>query len=109
MTQLTHLTISKAKALLTKGEISSKDLVQAHLDAMEEKKGLNAFLTPCSDDALKKADLSDAKYKNNTARALEGIPLAYKDNFCTKMCAQHADQKYLKILYHLTKQRLQII
>ncbi|PIZ33302.1 MAG: Asp-tRNA(Asn)/Glu-tRNA(Gln) amidotransferase GatCAB subunit A [Alphaproteobacteria bacterium CG_4_10_14_0_8_um_filter_37_21] len=84
MTILTQLTISKAKALLTKGEISSKDLVQAHVDAMELKKDLNAFLTPCSDDALKKAERSDTMYKNKTARALEGIPLAYKDNFCTK-------------------------
>lgn len=84
MTNLTQLTISKAKALLSKGEISSKDLVQAHLNAMEAKKDLNAFVTSCGDDALKKAELSDQKFKDNTARALEGIPLAYKDNFCTK-------------------------
>ena len=84
MTNLTQLTISKAKMLLTKGDISSTELVTAHLNAMEEKKDLNAFLTSCHDDALNKAALSDTHYKNNTARALEGIPLAYKDNFCTK-------------------------
>lgn len=84
MTNLTQLTISKAKMLLTKGEISSTELIAAHLKAMEEKKDLNAFLTSCHDDALNKAALSDIHYKNKTARALEGIPLAYKDNFCTK-------------------------
>ncbi|MDP2192906.1 MAG: Asp-tRNA(Asn)/Glu-tRNA(Gln) amidotransferase subunit GatA [Alphaproteobacteria bacterium] len=84
MTDLNKLTITKAKDLLSKGEISATDLVQAHLDHIDNNKHLNAFLTLDADRALEQARLSDQRYSQNTARALEGIPLGYKDNFCTK-------------------------
>ncbi len=84
MTDLTSLTIAEARDALKSKKFSSRELTSAHVKAMDAAKSLNAFITPTPDAALTMADAADAKIKSGAAGALEGIPLAVKDLFCTK-------------------------
>ncbi|MFP6748105.1 MAG: Asp-tRNA(Asn)/Glu-tRNA(Gln) amidotransferase subunit GatA [Alphaproteobacteria bacterium] len=84
MPELTDLSIAQARGLLAKGEISSRELTAAHAGAMAEASVLNAMVTELPDRALAMAEASDARRAKGAAGALEGIPLAIKDLFCTK-------------------------
>ena len=84
MAALTDLGIAQARAALAKGDISSVDLTQASLKAMEAHRGLNAFITETPEHALRMARQSDARRKSGQAGLLEGVPLGIKDLFCTE-------------------------
>lgn len=84
MSELTHLTITEALAKLQSKECSATELTQAHLDAMESQRSLNAFITETPEIALEMAKQSDDRYAKGEARPLDGIPLGIKDLFCTK-------------------------
>ncbi len=84
MTNLTNLTITEALKGLESKDFSAVELTQAHIDAMGKAKGLNAFITETPEAALEQAATSDKRRANGTAGALEGIPIAMKDLFCTE-------------------------
>ncbi len=84
MTDLTDLSIAQARDLLAKGDLSSKELTQAQVTAMEGKRELKAFITETPEKALEMAAASDARRAKGEAGKLEGIPVAIKDLFCTK-------------------------
>ena len=84
MTDLTKLTIVEAKELLLKKEISSVELLDAHLQIAKEKHNLNAFTELSVDLAKKQAEESDIKINNGTAGVVEGIPVGVKDLFCSQ-------------------------
>ena len=65
-------------------KISSRELTGAFVKAVEAGRALNAFVTETPEKALAMADASDARIAKGEARALEGLPLAIKDLFCTK-------------------------
>lgn len=88
-------TLARALEALKRKEISALELTQAHIDRMEGCKNLNAFITETPDRALADARESDQRYANGTARALEGIPIAHKDLFCTKGIPTTAAAKVL--------------
>jgi len=76
------LSLSDARALLEKGQISSRELTQAVLDriALRDDK-LHAFLHVAAGSALEQADAADRRRKTEPAadNPLLGIPLAVKD------------------------------
>ncbi len=80
---LNHLTIMQAKEGLRAREFSAVELTKAHFKAMDAHRDLNAFITETKEHALEQAARSDVKINNDTADALEGIPMAIKDIFCT--------------------------
>lgn len=85
---LYSLTISEARDLLDKKEISAKDLVNSiyqRIDIIEEK--VRAFITITKDKAVKMAIGAQKKInlsETQNTLPLLGIPLAIKDNICTK-------------------------
>ena len=81
---LTKLTIAEARDLLDKGELSAKELTDAHTAAVEAARPLNAFITETPEQAQAMAAASDARRAKGEAGVLEGIPLAIKDLFCTE-------------------------
>jgi aspartyl-tRNA(Asn)/glutamyl-tRNA(Gln) amidotransferase subunit A len=83
MTHLTDLTIAEARKGLAAKDFTAVELTDAHIAAMEAHAGLNAFVTPTPERAREMAAASDARIARGEAGAMEGIPLAIKDLFCT--------------------------
>jgi aspartyl-tRNA(Asn)/glutamyl-tRNA(Gln) amidotransferase subunit A len=84
MTDLTRFTIAQAREHLRKKDFTALELADAHLAAIEAKRGLNAFITVAADVARERAKESDYRLKTGDAGPLEGIPLGIKDLFCTE-------------------------
>ncbi|MDY6408045.1 MAG: Asp-tRNA(Asn)/Glu-tRNA(Gln) amidotransferase subunit GatA [Pseudomonadota bacterium] len=96
MTDLINLHISEALELLDKKEISSVELTKAHLAEMEKARFLNAYITETPERALSDAAASDKRRANGeTLGALDGIPIANKDLYCTKGIRTTAASKIL--------------
>jgi aspartyl-tRNA(Asn)/glutamyl-tRNA(Gln) amidotransferase subunit A len=85
VTELTDLTLAEARDLLRAKKLSSRELTEAHLAAIEAaNEALNAYVLVTPERALAMAEASDARLKTDDAGVLEGIPLGIKDLFCTK-------------------------
>ncbi len=84
MSALTQLTIAEARAGLRARQFSARELAEAHIAAMVAARPLNAFLAETPERALAMADAADQRLQRGEARALEGMPLAVKDLFCTE-------------------------
>lgn len=72
--------------MLKKGECSSVELTKSVLDRIEATdERVGAYVTVCADEALKTAAEIDAKRAGKEELSpLAGIPIAIKDNICTK-------------------------
>jgi aspartyl-tRNA(Asn)/glutamyl-tRNA(Gln) amidotransferase subunit A len=81
---LTGLTLAEARDGLARKRFSVRELVEAHIAAVEAARPLNAFITETPEAALNMAAASDERLARGEAGPLEGIPLAIKDLFCTK-------------------------
>lgn len=73
-------------SLLEKKEVSSVEITKSFLDRINEVDNkIEAFITVCHEEAIKKAEEIDEKrMKGESLGALAGIPIAIKDNICTK-------------------------
>lgn len=94
--KLYDLTIEQALIGLKNKEFSATEITESYLERMNKFHKLNAFITETSDRALSNAKESDERIKNNSARALEGIPIGMKDLFATKGIKTTAGSEYLK-------------
>ena len=93
MTDLTKLTITDALRGLKDKDFSAVELARAHIDAQDT---YNAYITKTPELTLEQAKASDKRRANGNARALDGIPLAIKDLFCTKGVRTTAGSKILE-------------
>jgi aspartyl-tRNA(Asn)/glutamyl-tRNA(Gln) amidotransferase subunit A len=84
MTDLTKLTIAEARDAMRKGDISSAEITNACLSAIEGAGALGAFVHHTPEIAAEQAKSADARIKAGDAPAMCGIPLGIKDLFCTK-------------------------
>jgi aspartyl-tRNA(Asn)/glutamyl-tRNA(Gln) amidotransferase subunit A len=80
----TSFTLTQARDALKARKISSTELTQSFITAVEQGRPLNAFVTETPEKALAMAAVSDARLAKGEGGALEGLPLAIKDLFCTK-------------------------
>ncbi|MGC9954580.1 MAG: Asp-tRNA(Asn)/Glu-tRNA(Gln) amidotransferase subunit GatA [Rhizomicrobium sp.] len=80
----TDFTLAEAREAVAARKISSRELTEAFVKAVETGRPLNAFVTETPERALAMAAASDARLANGQAGPLEGLPLAIKDLFCTK-------------------------
>jgi amidase len=83
---LCYLPAHEQLALMAGGELSSADLVDAHISRIERHNGaLNAFVTLRLEAARKDARAADeARAKGSASGALHGLPIGVKDCFATK-------------------------
>lgn len=85
MSELTHLTLTKAIEGLEQGSFSAVELTQAFVDTIEASNSdLNAYVVQTPEKALSMAAESDARRKAGNAGRLDGAPLGVKDLYCTK-------------------------
>jgi len=83
--ELFRLGISDALDLLQRGEITPGDLLNAlfkRIDAVD--KDVRAFITLTQDEAYDRLGALDTPQGKGTWEPVAGIPLAVKDNMCTK-------------------------
>ena len=99
MSNLLDFDLSSASKALKNKEISSFELTNAYLDAIESTSNLGAYLDIQKDYALQMAKKSDEKISQGMAGPLEGIPIAVKDMFCTKDVKTTASSKILENFY----------
>ena len=90
MTDLNALTIADARAKLRAGDVTSVELTEACLNAVDEAKVLNAVVHSTPELAMEQAKAADARLANGNAPSMCGIPLGIKDLFCTKGVASQA-------------------
>jgi len=95
MTAPTSMTIAQARDALLKKQLSALELADAHLDAIEKARPLNAFVLETPERARAMAKAADARIAAGKAGPLEGIPLAIKDMFCTEGVRSTACSKIL--------------
>lgn len=95
MNRYLDLSIRELHELLVSGKIKPKDLVLEAIDKLENS-DLNAFITVCKDEALKRAEELESADKSSM---LYGIPIAIKDNINTKgirtTCASHMLENFV--------------
>ena len=84
MTDLTALTLAEARDALKSRTLSSVELTEAHLSAIERAPGLNAFVAVTADHAMERARASDARLASGEAGPLEGLPIGVKDLYATR-------------------------
>jgi len=95
MTSPAAFTLAEARDALKAKKISSKELTGALVKSVEGARGLNAYVTETAEKALSMAEASDARLAKGEGGALEGLPLAIKDLFCTKGVRTTAGSKIL--------------
>ncbi len=77
--------LTELSAALAARKISSRELTQAFLERIARLNGaLNAFITVDAEGALAAARRADERLARRQGAPLTGIPLAYKDIYCTK-------------------------
>src|SRR3954469_7154213 len=84
MSALTSLTLKAALDGLADKSFSSVELTQAHVEAVEAARALNAFVLETPEQAIDMARASDARRASGSVGPLDGAPLGIKDLFCTK-------------------------
>ena len=84
MTDPTDLTLAEARDALVAKKLSSLELTQAHLGAMERARALNAFVAETPEQALDMARASDARLAKGEVGPLEGLPIGVKDLYATR-------------------------
>lgn len=83
---ITELTVHELLEKLKNKELTSAEITKAYVDRINEKeKDVQAFITPLTDEAIKKAEEIDKKIESGESKTeLAGIPIGIKDNMCTK-------------------------
>src|SRR5882757_2407873 len=95
MSELISMTLAEARDAIRAKKISSRELTASFVAAIEKARPLNAFITEAGEQALAMAEASDKRIAAGKAGALEGLPLAIKDLFCTKGTRTTAGSKIL--------------
>lgn len=90
-------TIRSALLAMSSGRLTSASLTRSCLDAAHASRALNAFVTLTPDTAEAEARASDERRARGLPpRALEGVPVAVKDNFCTRGVRTTAGSRMLE-------------
>ncbi len=80
-----ELTIHDAHNLLSRRELSSLELTRSVLERLQEQEeGVRAFITVTESIALEQARRADERIAAGEMTPLTGVPVAIKDNMCTR-------------------------
>jgi aspartyl-tRNA(Asn)/glutamyl-tRNA(Gln) amidotransferase subunit A len=96
MGSLIDLTMLEASNGLAKKEFSAVELTEKYIAAAQRARPLNAFVTETFDIAREQAKASDARRAQGKAGAMDGMPIAIKDLYCTKGVRTTASSRILE-------------
>lgn len=88
--------ISELRKKLDEKQVSAVELTREYLKKIEDNAALGAFNTVCAERALEDAERADKKIAEGDAAPLTGIPLAIKDNICTRGVRTTCSSKILE-------------
>ena len=90
------LTLRQLQQGLERGDFSAREVTRHFLDRIKRlDPQLNSFITVTETQALTQADAADAARHKGQAGALNGLPIAHKDMFCTQGVKTSAASKML--------------
>lgn len=83
---LAEKTVAELSQLLDRGEVSSVEITREYIDNAKNRNGaLNAYITITDEIAIAEAEKSDNRRRQGGSLSpWDGIPIAIKDNICTK-------------------------
>ena len=86
MREILGLSVAEMEQEMEKGRLSAREAAQTYLRQIEQKEPeIGAFLLVQKEQALRQAEQIDARRaKGQNLGALAGIPMALKDNLCTR-------------------------
>jgi len=95
---MNNKTCHELNTLLKEKKLSSVELTEAVLAQIDKVEGkIQAYVTVTKEEALKQARAADERIKNNeNVTPLTGIPIAVKDNMCTKGILTTCSSKILR-------------
>ena len=96
MGELNKLGLAEARDALRAGDVTSVELTDACLSAIEGAGALNAFVHHTPEIARTQAAAADARIKAGDAPAMCGLPIGIKDLFCTKGVPSQAGSRILE-------------
>ncbi|NLG78835.1 MAG: Asp-tRNA(Asn)/Glu-tRNA(Gln) amidotransferase subunit GatA [Firmicutes bacterium] len=96
--RLYELTAHELKEKIERREVGVEQAVRALLDRIAEvDEAVRAYVTVAREQALAKARAADERLaRGEPARPLEGVPVAIKDNMCTRGVETTCSSKILK-------------
>ena len=95
--ELTGLTISRAHAMLSQGEVSSVELTTACLERIGKVEDrVKAFVNVTAELALEQARQADGRIASGDCPPLMGVPVQIKDVICTKGVATTCGSRMLE-------------
>ena len=96
MGDLNKLGLAEARDALRAGDVTSLELTDACLSAIDGAGALNAFVHHTPEIARTQAAAADARIKAGDAPAMCGLPIGIKDLFCTKGVPSQAGSRILE-------------
>jgi aspartyl-tRNA(Asn)/glutamyl-tRNA(Gln) amidotransferase subunit A len=107
MPELWELTAAGLRNLIDRGDVSCREVAEAHLARIEAlDSDVRAFVTVTAETALQGAERWDqARARGEELPPLAGVPVALKDNMCTRGVRTTCSSKILddwKPPYHAT-------
>ena len=96
MADLNTLGLAEARDRLRKGDVTSVELTEACLSAIEGAGALNAFVHRTPEIAFERARAADARLKAGDAPDMCGLPIGIKDLFCTEGVPSQAGSRILE-------------
>ncbi len=94
-----HYSLQQIQHMILAGSLTCRQVVQYHLQRIEQYARLNAFARVYAEEALQQADYIDQKIRSGNAGKLAGLVAGIKDNIVYK---NHPAQAASKILQGFT-------